>query len=632
MTMRARLLTVKNFNLVSIIAIAMAFFHLYTSGFGRLPGLQQRAVHLLFALVLTFYIYPFKKKKGRYDSILNLIFSIGALLACGNIIFVIYYVMYERAGAATTIDIWLGSIIIILVLDMTRRIMGWALPIITIIFIAYGFMGPIIPIPYIRHPGLDLSYFVSYQYLGTEGLFTVPLGISATFIAIFVIFASFLTNSGVGDFFMEASSAVAGHRRGGPAKVSVVASAFMGSVSGSAVGNVVTTGSVTIPLMKKMGFPPQLAAGIEAIASTGGQIMPPIMGAGAFVMAGIIGKPYLIVCLAAVVPALLYFLSVFVMVHFESERYGIEGLPKESLPHLLPVLKKRGHLMLPLGVLIFMLLTGATAMKAGFFAVISVIAISAIQKETRMGFLDMLNALESGAKGILPIAAACACSGIVVGVLTITGLGLKMSFLLVQISQGVLPVLLMLSMVAAILLGMGITTTAAYLLVAIIVAPALTKMGIPELAAHLFVFYYAVISTITPPVALAAYAAAGVAESDPFKTALVGFKIGIAAYVIPFYIIYTPGMMLVSGEPLTIIWAVITAFFGIWALSGASCGYLFRKLKIHERLLLFISVPLTIPHILIANISGLTIISVLTYLFWINCREKKNVLQAKDRK
>jgi TRAP transporter 4TM/12TM fusion protein len=610
---------------ISGLAVLMALFHLYTSGFGRFPALQQRSIHLAFALILTFFIYPFKKGWNPKASLaLNIFFSIGALLSCGNITFVIYYVLYERAGAATSIDIVLGFVLIILVLDMTRRIMGWALPIITLIFISYGFLGSHIHLPYISHPGMDVSRFISYEYLSTEGLFTVPLGVSATFIAIFVIFAAFLVNSGVGDFFMEAATAIAGDKTGGPAKVAVVSSALMGSVSGSAVGNVVTTGSITIPLMKRMGYPAVLAAGIEGTASTGGQIMPPLMGAAAFIIASYIGKPYLIVCIAAFIPAVLSFLSVFIMVHFEAERYNIKGLPKEGLPKLLQVLKKRSHLVFPIGVLVFMLVTGSTAMKAGFYSVIAVILISSLQKDTRMGIKEILLAMENGAKAILPIAAACACSGIVVGVLTLTGLGLKISYLLVQIAHGILPILLILAMLASILLGMGITTTAAYLLVAIIIAPVLIQMGVSELAAHMFVFYYAVISTITPPVALAAYAAAGIAETDPFKTALVGFRVGIAKFVVPFYLIYRPEIMLLSGNLLKLFTALAMSFLGIWALAGGACGYAFRELKLYERLILFACIPLTIKPNLLWNTIGIGVIVIFSGLLWSSARREKD--------
>ena len=610
---------------ISIIAVMMALFHLYTAGFGRFPALQQRSIHLVFALILTFHLYPVRKNgfSTKWSSAINFVSSLGALISCGNIAFVIYYVLYERAGAATDIDIVLGTLLIILVIDMTRRIMGWTLPIITIIFIAYGFLGSYIDIPYISHSGMDLSRFIAYIYLSTEGLFTIPLGVSATFIAVFVIFAAFLVNSGVGDFFMDASTAIAGDKTGGAAKIAVVSSAAMGSVSGSAVGNVVTTGSVTIPLMKKMGFPALLAAGIEGTASTGGQIMPPLMGATAFIIASVVGKPYLTICIAAFVPAVLSFLSVYIIVHFEAERHGIKGLPKEDLPKLLPVLKKKGHLIIPILVLIAMLVMGFTAMKAGFYSIIFVVLISAFQKDTRMGFKTILLAMEKGAKAMLPIAAACACSGIVVGVLTLTGLGLKISYLLVELAHGSLPVLLALAMGVSIILGMGITTTAAYLLVAIVVAPVLVRMGVPELAAHMFVFYYAVISTITPPVALAAYAAAGIADTDPFKTALVGFRVGIAKFVAPFYIIYRPDILLVSADPLKAIYALAMSLLGIWALAASACGYAFRELKHYERLILFAGIPLTIPYSFIWNIIGTVIIVSVTGYLWLNASKAK---------
>ena len=399
----------------------------------------------------------------------------------------------------------------------------------------------------------------------------------------------------------------------------------MGSVSGSAVGNVVTTGSVTIPLMKKMGFPPLLAAGIEGTASTGGQIMPPLMGAAAFIIASVIGKPYIQICIAAFFPAVLSFFSVYVIVHFESVRHNIMGLPKKDLPKLWPVLRRRGHLILPIGVMVAMLVMGYTAMKAGFYSIVSVVIISAFQKDTRMGPRAILRALEQGAKAVLPIAAACACSGIVVGVLTLTGLGLKLSYLLVEIAQGSLPVLLILAMLASILLGMGITTTAAYLLVAIIVAPVLVRMGVSPLAAHMFVFYYAVISTITPPVALAAYAAAGVAGTDPFKTALVGFRVGIAKFVVPFYVIYRPDILLVDSDPVKAMVAITLSIVGIWALAGGACGFVFRELKVIERLILLVAIPFTIPSNLVWNLIGVAIVVVMTFYLKLSSKKQEPV-------
>jgi TRAP transporter 4TM/12TM fusion protein len=612
---------------VSITAIIMAIFHLYTAGFGRFPALQQRSIHLAFTLILSFFIYPAGKGavSGKWSMFINCVYSLGALAACGNIAFYIYYVLFDRAGESTNLDIVLGSVLIILVLEMTRRVMGWALPIITIIFIAYGFLGSYINIPYLSHAGMDVHRFISYTYLSTEGLFTIPLGVSATFIAVFVIFAAFLVNSGVGDFFMDSAMAVSGDKTGGPAKVAVISSAIMGSVSGSAVGNVVTTGSVTIPLMKKMGFPGVLAAGIEGTASTGGQIMPPLMGATAFIIASIVGVPYLTVCIAAFLPAVLSFLCVYIIVHFEAVRLGIKGLPKSELPKLWPVVKKKGHLLSPLIILVIMLIMGFTAMKAGFYSIIAVIIVCSFQKSTRMGYKQILGALESGAKAVIPIAAACACSGIVVGVLTLTGLGLKFSYLLVEIANGSLPVLLILAMLVSIFLGMGITTTAAYLLVAIVIAPVLVQMGIPDLAAHMFVFYYAVISTITPPVALAAYAAAGIAGTNPFKTALTGFRVGIAKFVIPFYIIYRPDFILVGADPFKAVVAIVMSVVGIWALAGCSCGFMFRQLKPWERIILFACIPLTIPPHFMINSLGTGIVVLISLFAWFNSRKLKDL-------
>jgi TRAP transporter 4TM/12TM fusion protein len=614
---------------ISITAIIMAIFHLYTAGFGRFPALQQRSIHLAFTLILTFFIYPISKGavSGKWSMFINCVYSLGGLAACGNIAFYVYYVLFERAGESTSIDIVLGSILILLVLEMTRRVMGWALPIITIVFIAYGFLGSYINIPYLSHAGMDVPRFISYTYLSTEGLFTIPLGVSATFIAVFVIFASFLVNSGVGDFFMDSAMAIAGDKTGGPAKVAVVSSAIMGSVSGSSVGNVVTTGSVTIPLMKKMGFPGVLAAGIEGTASTGGQIMPPLMGATAFIIASIVGVPYLTVCVAAFVPAVLSFLCVYIIVHSEAVRLGIKGLPKSELPKLWPVVKKKGHLLSPLIILVIMLIMGFTAMKAGFYSIIAVIIVCSLQKSTRMGYKQILRTLESGAKAVIPIAAACACSGIVVGVLTLTGLGLKISYLLVDIANGSLPILLILAMLVSIFLGMGITTTAAYLLVAIVVAPVLVQMGIPELAAHMFVFYYAVISTITPPVALAAYAAAGIAGTDPLKTAMTGFRVGIAKFVVPFYIIYRPDFILVNADPFKAVVAIVISIVGIWGLAGCSCGFMFRQLTWVERIILFVCIPLTIPPDFIMNTLSTGVILFISLIAWLNSR-KADKLQA----
>ena len=614
--------------IITVIAIAMVVFHLYTAGFVQLAALQQRPVHLAFALVLTFLIYSHTKKGGRTVTPLDIILILASLACCGNTAFVTYPTLYERFGVAWTSDIILGFILVVLILEMTRRLMGWILPAITLIFIAYGFLGPYIPIPYLSHTGMDISRFIEYQYLSTEGIYTIPLGVSATFVAVFVIFAAFLVGSGVGDFFMDSSKAAAGHMTGGPAKVAVVSSAAMGTISGSAVANVVTTGSVTIPLMKRMGFSPSLAGGVEATASTGGQIMPPLMGAAAFIIASIVGVPYIIVCLACAIPAILYFFSLFLQVHFESTKLGLKGLPREELPRLWPVVKQGAYLMLPLVVLIWLLVSGATAVKAGFYGIVAVVVVSAIRKSTRMGPRKILQAMENGARGILVIASACACSGIIVGILTLTGMGLKLSFLLITISQGILPVLLLLTMAACIVLGMGVTTTAAYILVAILVAPALGQMGVELLPAHIFVFYFAVMSTITPPVCLASYAAAGIAGSDPMRTGFTGWRIGLAGVIVPFFLIYNPQITLLMGDPLGTGWAVVRAIVGVLALAPGVCGYLFRGLKIYHRVILLACIPLLIPPNLLWNIVAVGIIAAIFVLEWLTTRIGSKAGQA----
>jgi TRAP transporter 4TM/12TM fusion protein len=582
-----------------IIAISMSLFHLYTAFTRSLPALQQRSIHLLFSLVLTFLIYSPGSKKGDKVSKADILFIVLSIITCANIAFYVYYTIYDRAGAATDLDIVLGLIMIVVILEMTRRVIGLALPLITVFFIAYGFLGPWIPLPMVSHRGMDLSRFISYEYLTTEGIFTIPLGVSATFITVFIIFAAFLVESGTGGFFMDLSQAVAGDKRGGPAKVAVISSGAFGMLSGSAVANVVSTGAVTIPLMKKLGYKSHIAGAIEATASTGGQIMPPLMGAAAFVIASFLGIPYLMVCVAAFIPACLYFLSAYFMVHFEALKANIQGLPKETLPKTGEVMGRGFHLLLPLIVLMGSLALGYTEMRAGFYSIIAAMISSTIRRATRMNREKIMRALENGAKNTLAVASACACSGIVVGILTLTGLGLKFSHLLIQLSKGILPLLLVYTMISSLILGMGITTTAAYIIVAILIAPVLVKMGIPEIAAHLYVFYFAIVSTITPPVALAAYAAAGVAKSDPFKVGFTATRIGVAGFVVPFLLIYYPSLTLIVGGPLDILRAIVTGCISVFLFASGLSGYLLRRNHpVESVVLVACGIALIDPHLL----------------------------------
>lgn len=562
--------------IITVVALGMCAFHLYTAQFGLFSAMIQRPVHLLFACALVFLIYPSSKASldtpqrllaYAWDAVL-IGFTAWSLVHLSSS----YRELVMRGGMATETDLWLGGVILLMVLEATRRIMGMALPIITLVALAYTMWGHYIPGLWGHRP-IDYELMISYQYLTTEGLFTIPLGVSASFIFIFILFGAFLVGSGTGDFFIKFANALAGHLRGGPAKVAVLASATFGSISGSAVANVMSTGSFTIPLMKKIGYRPKFAGAIESVASTGGQFMPPVMGAAAFIIADMLGVPYLEVCKAALIPAVLYFFALLYMIHMEALRQGLRGLSREELPDLWKVVKEGGHLLLPAGVLIYLLVEGYSPMKAGFWSIGAVLVVSSIKKATRMSLRDILQALERGARGSLEVALACACAGIVIGNVTQSGLGLKFSSLVVQASQGSLVLSLAFVMVASVILGMGLTTSAAYILTVILAGPVLIKLGVAPLAAHMFVFYYACLSCITPPVALAAFAGAGIAGSKPFPTGFESMRLAIIAYIVPFIFVYHP-VLIWQGDLWHIGLSFATALLGCMAIGSSLMGYL----------------------------------------------------------
>ncbi|MBW1971586.1 MAG: hypothetical protein DRG20_06665 [Deltaproteobacteria bacterium] len=578
--------------ITTIVAVSMSLFHLYTSEFGLLSAVVQRSIHLLFALLITFLTLSFiktPKKKGKLKNFFTILDIIFMIFSCITLIYLIvgYKELILRGGAATTTDLIFGSILIILVLESTRRVLGLALPLITVIAILYAFFGDYLPGAW-GHRALDLEQFITYQYLTTEGLFTIPLGVSASYIIIFIIFGAFLLNSGVGEFFIAFANSIAGSMRGGPAKVAVLSSATMGTISGSAVANVVSTGSFTIPLMKKIGYTPLFAGAVESVASTGGQFMPPIMGAAAFIIAEMLGIPYIKVCLAAAIPAILYFFSLFYMVHIEAIKQGLKGIPKNQLPSFKREVFSRGHLILPAIILVVLMVYGYSPMKAGFWAVISVVLISMVKKETRMDFKKIIKSLENGAKGSLQVVTACACAGIVIGVVTQTGLGLKFSTLVISAAKGYLFLSLIYVMLTSLILGMGLTTSAAYILTVIIGGPVLINLGVKPIAAHLFVFYYACLSAITPPVALAAFAGAGISGAPPFKTGFTAMRLALIAYIVPFIIVYNP-VLLFHGNILNIIFSFITAIIGCIAIGSSLEGYFLLPLSILEKIFFFLA-------------------------------------------
>jgi TRAP transporter 4TM/12TM fusion protein len=602
--------------IISVIAISMSIFHFYTGGFGLWLALKQRALHLAFALALIFLLYP-TTKKGIGSSkekvpIFDIILSgIGAIVSVYLIIF--YDEIVLRAGLPTNIDVLMGGLAILLVLEGTRRAIGPELPIVVIIFLVYSYFGPHMP-GYFAHRGYSLERIIEHLYMGTEGIYGIPLGVSASFVFLFILFGAVLNKTGMGKFFIDLSMALAGHTTGGPAKVAVIASGFMGSINGSSVANTVTTGSFTIPLMKSIGYKKDFAGAVEAAASTGGQILPPVMGAAAFVMSEFLEIPYIQIAAAAVIPAIIYYIAVMTMVHLEACKHGLSGLPKEKLPRAKEVLAEKGHLLIPIIGLVYFLIRGYTPLFAAFWAIVLSVAFGMIKKETRLNIKGLLGAFEDGARSALGVAAACACAGMVVGVVTLTGLGLKIASGLVALGGGNLFLTLIFTMIASILLGMGLPTTAKYIILSIMAAPALVQLGVLPLAAHLFILYFGVIADVTPPVAVAAYAGAGIAGGNTMKTGLNALRLAIAGFMIPFIFALDPALLGLGGNWFRTVLLIITSLAGVLALGSAAGGYLLTRTKHFERILLVISAILLLTPNVLTDIPGILLLAFVLYI------------------
>jgi TRAP transporter 4TM/12TM fusion protein len=593
------------------IAVAMALYHLYTGLFGAPEALLHRAIHLLFTLILIFMVFPGPKESPRPRWGGFVFMAMGVI----PVIYLFYnydyfITRYPYVSPLNNADMILGILLTLTLLEAARRSIGLAMPITAVAFIIYAYVGPYMP-GLLHHAGTTTETIVDQLYMTTEGIFGIPLGVSATYVILFVIFGAFLERSGGGQFFMELAAAATGRSRGGPGKIAVVASSLFGTISGSAVANVMVTGQFTIPMMKRTGFQPHFAGAVEATASTGGQIMPPVMGAAAFVMAEFTGTPYLTVCKHALIPALLYYTSVFMAIHFEALRTNLRGMAEQA-PRLAAVLLSKGHLLVPVGVIIYLMFAGYTPMYASIFSIFSVIILANLKRETRMKLRRVLGALEEGAKGTLSVAVACACAGIVIGVINLTGLGLKFtSFVLFLAGNSLAPALLF-TMVAGIILGMGLPTTAAYIVMAALLVPALIKLGIPEMAAHMFAFYYAIISAITPPVALAVYAGAGLAGSNMWKTGWAAVRIGAPGFIIPFMFAYSPSLLLI-GPPLTAFLSVATAAVGVVMLAGGMIGWFLRDTNVYERLFLLAGAFLLIKPGSTTDIIGIALLAAVIF-------------------
>ncbi len=579
----------------AIMSIALAIFHLYVAAFGTPEGRSFRSVHLTVMLTLAIFMFPLFRSSFRAPLVVpgdprNMLKIAGFgidLVLVALVLFVEVYTIWDidafqlRLGDKYPPDLIVGAILIVLVLEATRRAVGWAMVFVTGFFLfhtlfANYFFG------FFYGPPVRFAKFIDTLFVASDGIFGIPLHVVSTYIVLFIIFGAVLIRSGAGRFFIDLAVALTGHRIGGPAKAAAVASGFMGTVSGSAVANVVTTGSFTIPLMKNLGYRARFAAAVEACASSGGQITPPIMGAAAFIMAEFLEVPYSTIIIAAAIPAFLYFATIYFMVHLEADKHDIGSIPKESLPRVGEVLADGWHLLIALAVLVYFLVVGYTPMKSAIWGLGTLFGLSFINKGTRMSPVDLLAALEAGVRATVPVTIACACAGLIIGSVFVSGLGLKFTQSVIEISHGNLLILLALTGVSAIVLGMGITTTAVYITVAALIVPALIKSGIVPIAAHMFAFYFGVVSAITPPVALASFAAAAIAKTPPMATAVESTRIGIAKYIVPLVFVYDPSLLFVGPLWLTVV-STALVMTGLWVLSTSLEGWYRGPLNVLQR-------------------------------------------------
>lgn len=639
---------------IIVLSVAMSIFQLYTSGFGLMQARLQRAIHLAFAMSLIFLLYPATKKspKNRFTAV-DILFAVVGVVVNLYIVFNFESLAY-RSGAPTTLDIIMAVLAVIVVLEAGRRVIGIDLPILGVIFLAYAFLGPYLP--FLAHRGYSISRISEYMYLTLEGIYSTPLAVAATYVFLFVLFGVLAEKTGLGQLFIDIAMAIAGKSTGGPAKVSVISSGLMGSINGSSIANTVTTGAFTIPLMKKMGYKPRFAGAVEAAASTGGQIMPPIMGAAAFIMAEFLGISYSKIILAAVIPAFLYYLAVGTMVHLEAAKHDLKGL--EKVPHILNILKERWFLLIPLVVIIWQLVGGYTPLSAGFYGSLSAMAIYLIEllisawKEKlpwvqglKKWVIDMRDCLSKGAISSLGVTASCAAVGFIVGTCTLTGLGLTFANMTISLAQTVVDFFgaiglsflvngqvhlfftLIFTMIACTILGSGIPTTATYIILAMIAAPAIENLGVNPIAAHLFVLYFGVVADLTPPVALAAYAGAGIAGSNPFLTGFTAVKLALAGFVVPFIFVYNPILLLQDVQFTQIIVPIITAVFGIIAMGAGAVGYLKTNANIIERICLFLAALFLLIPGTATDILGAAVLASI-YLIHILRKRKLNAMPA----
>lgn len=584
--------------------LGFSIFQLYTGAFGAYTAYIQRTIHLGFALSLIFLLFP-AKRKSKSKKLKHKVPWYDYILVILSIIVTVYWPLFydtlvQQVGGITDAQMIIGGMAILLVLEATRRAVGLPIVIIASLFLIYAYFGPYMP-RMLSHRGLSLEQLINSMYFTTEGILGTPLQVSSTYIFLFLLFGAFLVQTGVGTYFNDLAIAIAGRRIGGPAKVAIFSSALNGTISGSSVANTVTTGSYTITMMKKLGYRPNFAGAVEAASSTGGQIMPPIMGAAAFLMIEFAGVPYWEIAKAAIIPAILYFSGIWIMTHFEAKRLGLLGLPKEEIPAKKEVFKKI-YLLLPILAIVYFLFAGYSIERTAIYGIIFTIIVSLFRKDTRITSSKFVTALTSGARTALGVAAATACAGIIVGVVTKTGLGLKLGNGLVSMAGAMansiemqLMLTLFFTMITSIILGMGSPTTANYIITSTIALPAILALNdmlpvaIPILAAHMFVFYFGIVADITPPVALAAFAASGISGGEPIRTGGNASRLAIAAFIIPYMFVLNPQLLMIDAGPIEILWSLVTAIFGMIAIGAGMIGYWYTSLHWSIRIISIIT-------------------------------------------
>lgn len=598
--------------LAGVIAVVTSLYHVIGAYTGVPESLKHRPVHVALILTLVFLLKGREIEGLRKVGVFDLFFVAALVVPC-----VYAFINSKRfttrflfVAEFSTLDLAMGILLILGIIEAGRRTVGLVLPIISIVSIAYACLGNYLPAPF-THKGFSLPHVIEYLYTTLDGIWGPPIHAMATFVFIFILFGAILTTTGLGKFFSDISEAIAGKYTGGLPKTAVISSALLGMISGSAVANVATTGAFTIPAMKKYGLPGEFAAGVEAAASTGGQFTPPIMGAAAFIMAETTGIPYVTIIKHAVIPACLYYLAVFLQVHFRSDRLGLAGLPPSQIPSKWHILKTQGYLVIPLVLIVWLMFVGYTPARAGLFGILATVLLCLLDSNKRPKIVEMLIVgLKSAPKSIMSVTVACANAGILVGVIGLTGIGLRLTSIIVDFSQGIIMLALLLSMILCIILGMGMSTAGVYIIVGCLLGPALVQLGLLPIQAHMFLLIFAGVSGITPPVAIAAYAGAGIAGCDPMKAGFTAWKLGLAAFIIPFMFAFSPSLLGI-GEWYVIAQTVVTASIGILGLAIAVEGWMFARLNGLERVVAFFGAVLLIVPEIVTDIVGLGVLLII---------------------